>query len=133
MDLSIKIEDSRLYIRTAIVVRVGEDYIFEKSPKGYMFLVGGKLKINELSYDGAKRELMEEIGLDTDDLSLLKVLEHIFHNGEENIHEICFVYICNEDFKGGMPDTGFAKIKREDLSSSDIRPEIIKNLLVNSN
>ncbi len=132
MDLSIKVENSRLYIRTAVIIKSSEGYVLEKSDKGYAFLVGGKLKINEFSYDGVKREIMEEINFEASNLTLLKVVENIFNNGEEDIHEICFVYVCHDVFDGELPEIGFVKIKGEDLLSSDIRPEIIKKILIDN-
>ncbi len=132
MDLYIKVENSRLYIRAAVIIKSNDGYILEKSDKGYAFLVGGKLKINEYSHDGVKREIMEEINFEANNLTLLKVVENIFNNGEEDIHEICFVYICNDIFDGELPQTGFVKIKGEDMLSSNIRPDIIKKILVDN-
>ncbi len=97
MGLSIKVENSRLYIRTAAIIKSSDGYILEKeNSEGYAFLIGGKLKINELSRDGVKREIMEEISFEANDLKLLQVIENILNNreeGKEDIHEICFVYV----------------------------------------
>ena len=132
MDLSINVGDTTLYIRTAVVLKSRDGYIFEQNKKdGYSFLVGGKLQINELSLEGVKREIFEEIGFVANNLSLVKVIEHIYtkSNGEK-MHEICFTYICNDLYEGVLPVEGFITIGKTDLESFDIKPEIIKKMLL---
>lgn len=131
MDLSLQVDGTTLYIRTAVMLKSASGYIFEKSKKGYAYLVGGKLKINELSIDGVKREVYEEVGLNTDNFTLLKVIENIYTNDGESVHEICFLYMCEDIFDGVLPEQEFVNIAEDDISSSDIRPEIIKNILIN--
>ena len=131
MDLSINVEGTTLYIRTAVILKSEDGYILEQSEKGYTFLVGGKLQINEYSAEGVKREIFEEIGFVANNLSLVKVMEHIYtkSNGEK-MHEICFTYICNDIYDGVLPSEGFVTISKDDLVASDIRPESIKKILL---
>ncbi len=45
MDLSINVEGTTLYIRTAVILKSKDGYILEQSEKGYAFLVGENYRL----------------------------------------------------------------------------------------
>jgi ADP-ribose pyrophosphatase YjhB (NUDIX family) len=53
---------------------------------------GGGIEFQETSDEAARRELMEELAVEVEDLTLLGVREEIFSMRGEPYHEIGFVY-----------------------------------------
>lgn len=128
MDLSIQLGDTKLYIRVAGFVKTANGFLFEKSNKGYLYTVGGKIALNETSEEAIKRELMEEIGMEVKKLNLVAVNENFFKIDEKCTHEICFVYSIKDLFVGKLPE-GFVEIPLEDIGNHDIRPSSITTLI----
>ncbi|MDQ5927907.1 MAG: hypothetical protein QG633_345 [Patescibacteria group bacterium] len=128
MDLSINLENTTLYIRVAGLVKTSKGFLFEKSHKGYIYTVGGKIKLNESSEDAIKREVMEELGMRFEHFALRSVIENFFVKGTEKVHEICFVYDIEDLFEGPLPE-GFIEVPIEDLDKHDIRPDVVTPLL----
>ena len=128
MDLSIKLENTRLYIRVAGLVKTERGYLFEKSPKGYLYTLGGKIKLDESSKEAIAREVQEEIGMDVKNFTLRSVVENFFKTDEGNTHEICFFYEVDEFFTGALPE-GFFEIPASELDNHDIRPAAMKEIL----
>jgi 8-oxo-dGTP pyrophosphatase MutT (NUDIX family) len=128
MDLSIKLENTYLYIRVAVLIRSKKGYLFEKSSKGYMFTVGGKMKLNESSLEAVTREVEEELGFIPKDLKLRATLENFYVNSGEGVHEICFIYEVGDLYDLDVPEN-FTEITAEDITNYDIRPKQIIDLI----
>jgi 8-oxo-dGTP pyrophosphatase MutT (NUDIX family) len=131
MDLSIPIEDTTLYIRVAVLVKTRKGFLLEQSVDGYLFTVGGKIKLNETSKEAAKREVKEEIGMQIEDVTLRSVIENLYTNKGRKVHEICFVYSVDEFFEGEIPK-GFVEVPVSEIDSLDIKPGSIGDLLKNT-
>lgn len=58
----------------------------------YLMPVGGGVEFGERCEDAIRREVLEEIGLEIQNLRLLKVLENVFTFDGIAGHEIVFVY-----------------------------------------
>jgi 8-oxo-dGTP pyrophosphatase MutT (NUDIX family) len=128
MDLSIQLGNTKLYIRVAGFVKTANGFLFEKSAKGYLYTVGGKIGLNETSEEAIKRELMEEIGMEVKNLNLVAVNENFFKVEDKGTHEICFVYNIEDLFTGEIPE-GFVEIPLDDILNHDIRPSSIPILI----
>lgn len=129
MDLSINLNDTTLYIRVAILIKSQNGYIFEKSDAGYVFTVGGKIRLNESSFDAAKRELKEELDFDIENLKFKSVIENIYTKlTGEKVHEICFLYETGDLFLKPIP-TSFVEITESNIESFDIKPIIMKDFI----
>jgi ADP-ribose pyrophosphatase YjhB (NUDIX family) len=78
--------------RLLVSEMVDEDGTFYRPP-------GGGIEFQEHSLDAARRELREEFDLElqSEDLTLLGVIENIFDFGGEPHHEICFIYEARVD------------------------------------
>lgn len=130
MDLAIKLQDTTLYIRAAVIIKNQDGYIFGKSKHGYIFAAGGKIMLNETSADAAKREVEEELGMKINNLKLISVIENIYTANSENVHEICFYYETDELFAGELPED-FVVVAEGDIENQDLKPLPLKNLLLN--
>jgi ADP-ribose pyrophosphatase YjhB (NUDIX family) len=73
----------------AILVASGYDRIKEKS---FYRPLGGEIEFGETAADAARRELLEELGAEVENLSLLGVFENIFTFLGAQGHEIVFVF-----------------------------------------
>lgn len=136
-DLTIPIEDSILNIRVAILLETTSGFVFEKSKHGYLFLLDGRVKLNETTQEAVSREMFEELKLENIDAEMVAVIENFFQNANgKKIHEINFVY------KATLPQTidlsilmsdngndGYCYIEADDFGKHDIRPKIIKEFL----
>lgn len=131
MDLSILVEETRVYIRVAGIVRTPNGFIFEKSKDGYLFTLGGKIKLNETSREAIKREIMEEIGMQVEHLTLRSVIENLYKKGAEKVHEICFVYNVDDIFEATIPK-GFLEVPMSDFNKFDIKPSSLVSILKDS-
>ena len=132
MDLSIIINDTKVKFRVAGLVQTPRGYLFEKSEKGYIFAIGGKIMLNEDSKEAIKREIKEEIGLDAEKLNLCAVIENFYKSTTEKVHEICFVYEIDNLYIKDLPKE-LVEIPIADIEKHDIRPTPIVGILKSGN
>lgn len=130
MDLSIKLEDTRLYIRVAGLVKTPKGYLFEERKGQYIFPIGGKIKLGETSKEAAIREIIEEIGFVTKELKSRGAIENHYTNMSdgEKVQEICFVYEVEEEFTGQVPGE-FVEIQIQDIDKHVVKPLPIVEIL----
>jgi len=103
--------------------------------------LGGGIEFGETAEAALHREMREELGTDLVDVSLLGVLENLFHGFSQDGHEIVFVYDCvladprlNEpDFVGEVLDDAGTKVMWRSLGSfspaTPLYPEGLAGLL----
>ncbi|MCB9791034.1 NUDIX domain-containing protein [Candidatus Nomurabacteria bacterium] len=138
-DLTILLENTVLKIRVAILLETPSGFVFEKSKDGYMFLLGGTVKLNETTQETASREIFEELKLKNIDTKMIAVIENFFKAADgKRIHEINFVYKATlpqpldlSIFTSDNGNLGYCYIKVDDFGKHDIRPKIIKEFLKN--
>ncbi|MDZ7798244.1 MAG: NUDIX domain-containing protein [Patescibacteria group bacterium] len=138
-DLTILLEETFLNIRVAILLETPSGFVFEKSKDGYIFLLGGRVKLNETTQEAASREMFEELKLENIDIEMISVIENFFSTADnKNIHEINFVYkatlpqsIDLSIFTSDNGNNGYCYIKMDKFDKHDIRPKIIKEFLKN--
>ena len=132
MDLTIPVENSILNIRVAVLVKTKKGFILEKSPIGYFYFIGGRIKINETSEDAAKRELFEEIGIKIEKINFKTILENFFIVNNKMIHEICFVYTVDEELEINNLVSNLIEYPITDFVNMDIKPKILKDYILSS-
>ena len=137
MDLTIKLEGATLNIRVAILLKSKNGYIFEKNERGYLFAIGGRVKLNESFVDAAERELKEELLISDEDFNVkLKskaIIENFYKSVDDNmneisIHEICFVYEVENEYSGPLGE-GFLEVLPEEFINHDIRPSPLLDII----
>jgi len=132
MDLTIQLNNIKLNIRVAVLIKTSKGYIFEKGNDGYFFTLGGRVKINESSLEAAQREVREEIDYDMTQGKLVAIVENFFGPIDAVVHEICFVYRQHEMITVDLP-SNFLELDERDLINKDIRPEIIRKIIIDTN
>ena len=130
MDLTIPIENSILNIRVAVLVRTKKGFIIEKSPEGFFYFIGGRIKINETSEEAAKREIFEEIGIKIEKINFKIILENFFIEKNKKVHEICFVYSINEELEVSNLVSSRIECPITDFANVDIKPKILKDYIL---
>lgn len=134
MDLTIKLNTHTLNIRVVVILETEKGYLLEQNKKvGFYFFTGGRIKVGESSLQAAIRETLEETGLKIDKFEFVSVIENFFEsqglNNEGKFQEICFVYKTDK-IKNVDPEFGLKEFTKEEMKNMDIRPEIIKELIV---
>ena len=105
--------------------------------KKFYFLPGGGLEEGETINQGIKRELKEELGIDSSKIIIdqnIDVIEHIFKDNSVNYHEINLiknVYINADIIKSCEDHIEFTAVKINDLPNYNILPLKIKDLILN--
>jgi ADP-ribose pyrophosphatase YjhB (NUDIX family) len=79
------------------IIRNGSKFLLEYSKwpteKDIFYIpLGGQIKYGEYGEDTIRRELMEEVGAEMEDIRYLGTIENIFDVGDEIGHEIVLVY-----------------------------------------
>lgn len=64
----------------------------EAKDEHFYRLLGGGVDFQETTEEAIRREIMEEIHSEIDNLKLLDTVENIFEYNGEKGHEICFIY-----------------------------------------
>ena len=139
-DLQFTVEDTIFNYRVVVLLNTPDGYIFEKSGDGYLFAVGGKASINEDSSESAKRELMEELGLNCNDLKLVAVIENFFFLPGDGgkYHELALVYSVDIGISLNLSEVksrnahnlGFVAIKPDDFGTVVIKPAVLPKIIL---
>lgn len=132
MDLTIPLDGTTLNIRVTIIMETSKGFLIQKHKNGYYFFIGGRMKLNESSEEAAKREMLEETGLFISDFKLVSVIENFYNNDQSNIQEITFVYLAPKIDKVSE-EFGLIEVTKEEMESLDIRPQKIKNIILENN
>ena len=101
-DLRAKTNHMPLLLPHAVVIlfnELGEVLLEERVDDGYYDFPGGGIDLKEEAEDAAKRELLEETGLEALELEFFKlysgeITHYVYFNGDE-IYGIDIVYTCH--------------------------------------
>ena len=82
---------SMCIVKSGTRLLVSKDY--DKVKQSYYYRpLGGSIEFREHSAEAVKREFIEEIGANLENLKYLGVIENIFSMEGEDYHEIDFIY-----------------------------------------
>jgi ADP-ribose pyrophosphatase YjhB (NUDIX family) len=133
VDISIFLEDTKLNIRTAVIIDTEKGYIFEKDKlEGFYYVVGGRIKINETSKKAAKREINEELGIKIKNINLKAIVESFYVYDNKKYHEICFYYKHKINGSINLPENYFV-FNKEEIKKENIQPKIIYEIINSEN
>lgn len=141
MDLTIKFDEKSevLNIRVAIIMQTKKGFVLSHRKSGnYYFAIGGRAKLGESSISSAIRETWEETGLTLQekDFKLVSIIENFWESKETEktwkVHEINFVFTVpmQEKILEAIDSAEIVEIPKEELELLDIRPEIIKKIIL---
>lgn len=91
-DLTVSLPAGKLNIRVAAWLEHEGQLLVSRFPNGRLSLPGGRLKFNENSAAGLKREIFEELQQPVSDLSLMAIVENFFDIEDDSFHELLFIY-----------------------------------------
>ncbi|GHU36931.1 NUDIX hydrolase [Spirochaetia bacterium] len=129
MDISVFLNDTKLNLRSAVMIKTEKGYIFEKDPlEDYYFIVGRRIKINETSEEAAKREIFEELGLTIENIKLKAIVEHFFVYDNTKYHEICFYYIYEINGEINIPEE-YSIFNIDEIKVKSLHPKIIYDMI----
>ena len=103
----------------------GEVLLEERADDGYFDFPGGGIDLKEEAEEAARRELLEETGLEAIELDFFKlysgeITHYVYFNGDE-IYGIDVVYTCHK-YKGEMKPQA-SEVKSLKFYSLDNMPE----------
>ncbi len=102
--------------------------------KGLWSIPGGLLELGERLYDGVKREVMEETGLDVEIDRLLDVIDNIVYDDDGKIcyHYVLIDYLCSSSHGDLKAATDVKEAQWIKLKDVDRLPttKTLKRLLV---
>ncbi len=130
MDISIPINNVKLNIRVSVLLETPDGFVFEKDKDGYYSPVGGRIKINETSVEATKREVEEELNIKINDTEYIATIENFFKI-DMPFHEINIVHYAKIDYLECPKD--FYVFDEKSIQEVSIKPEIIKEMIVNKN
>jgi ADP-ribose pyrophosphatase YjhB (NUDIX family) len=137
-DISLDLNEYRVNLRVAAIVRRGEDVLLCRPPddEDWWFLPGGRIKVNEDSLTAVQRELTEEIGPGFEVRKPTAIVENFFDLEERRFHEICTVYEVT--WHGGLiaatvedVQEVFGWFSLAELSDVVLKPDLIKQRILN--
>lgn len=149
-DINISTNNYNFKLRVSGLLTINDKFlVVEMNDSGFFCLPGGHVELGETTENAVLRELEEEIGFPVVIKKYLGVTENYFINSyNKKMHEICFYYLLmpknidniNEnDYQRIEIDHGysikmnFKWVTNQTIKEIDIRPTIIKDLIVKNN
>ena len=142
MELTIDIEDYKLNIRAACIIKHNNKILLHKSDdKDHYCLIGGRVELGENSENTIRREIKEELGKEIDVTRYISTIENFFTFEGSKYHEYMFVYEAEfredkdkliEETLSNIEGKDYLKYYWVDLKEIDnvnIKPKVIKDIL----
>ena len=99
MDISLDIENYKLNIRAACIIKHNNKVLLHKSAdKDHYCLIGGRVELGESSENTIKREMQEELGKEIEIKSYAATIENFFNLDGKKYHEYMFINFFIEFF-----------------------------------
>lgn len=145
MDIKYKAEKEEFHVRACGIIKQKNKFLIMRvNETPYYHIPGGHVEIGETSKETVIRELKEEIGVDVQDANLFAIQENFWVKNSKQCHGIEFYYIIKlqqelemedsqitENDKGEEKLLDFKWVTAEELKDIDLRPESIKDILIN--
>lgn len=146
MDLKIKTEKEEFHGRTCGIIKQEDKFLIMRVNKtDYYHIPGGHIEIGEDSKEAVTREIKEEIECDVKDARLFAIQENFWERRGKKCHGIEFYYIITlnsplpmknyeriENDKGEDKLLEFKWVTSDELKDIDLRPNNIRNMLINN-
>src|SRR3990167_2347689 len=119
-------------IARAAIVRNRKILLCKAKEKNYYFLPGGHIEFGENLKAGLKREIQEELGLNSTTIEFFDIVENFFVQNKKNHHEINFIFstmLENKEIKSKEKYIEFEWFELDQLKKVNLLPETLKNIL----
>ncbi len=132
MDINFKHEHKCFNFRVASVIKK-DDMILLTNENQYHTLPGGRVRFGETTETTVKRAILEELNVHVSISKLLSINENFFDYGDDEYHELLFVYLCEidtdidiETINAYPPSKGHFKfISFKELLNINFKPEFL--------
>ena len=141
MDLTIDINDYKLNIRSACIIKHNNKVLLHKSAdKDHYCLIGGRVELGESSENTINREIKEELDKEIDIKGYISTIENFFTFEGSKYHEYMFVYEAefkNENDKlieetltnvEGKDYLKYYWMDLDEIDNVNIKPKVIKEI-----
>ncbi len=115
-------------IARAVVVRDGKILLCRAKGRKYFFFPGGHVEKGERTEDALKRELSEELGVDTGKMTFMGAVENIFKDSHER-HEINLVFeteVKGDKFESKESHLEFEQLAIGEFENAEVLPATMK-------
>ena len=148
MDVKIDCEDFNFKYRvSAIILNDNKVLLVEMNNNDFLCCPGGHVELGEDSISAVKREIKEEIGIISEKVQLIALIENFFkHKQGKQCHEIGLYYLmeCAKIPEGKLKDYEYVELDHgkevllkfkwiaiDEIDKYDIRPAKLKEILRN--
>lgn len=119
-------------LRVASVINKDDKILLTKDDKLYT-LPGGRVFFGETTENALKRSILNELNMKIKIIKLLSINENFFDYGNDNYHELLFVYLCELDDERNYDDVIVYKdefksyhfIPIKDVLNLNFKPEFL--------
>lgn len=122
-------------ITRAVIARRDHLLVVRHVAKSWSFLPGGHVEPGERVEDALVREISEELGTPARVGGLVCVVEHGYIEDGAAHHELNFVFdvhVDQDDLHSREDHLAFTWVSRADLPGLDLRPQVVKQALIDA-
>ncbi|QVK17974.1 NUDIX domain-containing protein [Mycoplasmatota bacterium] len=132
MDINFKHDHKCFNFRVASVIKK-EDKILLTKDLNYHTLPGGRVHFGETTETAVKRAVYDALNIHVEISKLLSINENFFDYGEDDYHELLFVYLCEIEDDVDIEDIDFSKFTKtqyqliscKEILNLNFKPEFI--------
>lgn len=127
MDIYFKRADQCFNLRVAGVIKKEDKILLLKEGEHYT-LPGGRVQFGETTERALQRMIYDELGFHLKIKRLLSINEHFFTYGNDDYHEVLFIYLGEYDERWSellKENNNYQVVAMNDLFKFNLKPEFL--------